>query len=74
MTKPAEDPKVSEPEQQIAAPEASVPQPSKPVLDIPRVTPDPPIDQAATDSNPKASSPAKTAKPHDVDVEITKTG
>ena len=46
MTKPAEDPKVNEPEQQIPAPETSAPQPSEPVLDVPLVTPDPSIDQA----------------------------
>ena len=72
MNKPAEEPKVSEPEQQTAAHEASVPQPSEPVLDIPLVTPDLPIDQANNDPlNPEASSPIKTAHTQDDDVVIT---
>ena len=44
------DPKVNDPELQTTAPDASVPESSEPVLDIPPVTPDPPIDQANNDS------------------------
>ena len=75
MTKPAADPKVNKPEQQTPAPEISVPQSSEPVLDIPLVTSEPPIDQANDDPlNPEASSPVKTADTHDDDVVITDTG
>ena len=75
VNKPVEDPKVSEPEQQTAAPEASVPQPSEPVLDVPPEIPGSSIDQ--TDDNPlntEASSPVKIAETHDDDVVITNTG
>ncbi|XP_040257880.2 uncharacterized protein [Aegilops tauschii subsp. strangulata] len=73
---PVEEPTVNEPELQPAAPEASVLElPLESVHDMPTMTADPPVDQAADGSvNPEASSPAKTADPQDVDVEITKTG
>ena len=73
---PVEEPTVNEPELQTAAHEASVPEPPlEPVHNMPTMTADPPVDQAVDDSlNPEASSPAKTADPQDVDVEITKTG
>ena len=74
VNKPTEDPKVSELEEHTIAPEAFVPQPSEPVLDIPPVTPDPPNDQANDDTlNIEASSPVKTAETHDDDVVITIT-
>ena len=74
--KPAEEPIFKEPELQTAAPEASVLEPPpKPAHDMPTPTADPPAEQAADGSeNPEVSSPAKTADPQDVDVEITKTG
>ena len=50
MTKPAEDPKVNEMEQQIPMPETSAPQSSEPVLDDPLVTFDPPMERASDDS------------------------
>ena len=57
------------------APEASVPEPSDPVHEIPTMTVDPPVDQAKDDSlTPETSSPVKTAKTQDDEVEITKTG
>ena len=75
MTEPAEDPKVNKPEQQTPAPEISVPQSSEPVLDVPPMTSDPPIEQASDDPlNPEASSPVKTTETHDDDVVITNTG
>ena len=75
MTEPAEDPKVNKAEQQTPAPEISVPQSSEPVLDVPPVTSDPPIDQASDDPlNPEASSPVKMTDTHDDDVVITNTG
>ena len=43
VNKPAEDPKVNEPEQTLAAPEDSVPPSSELVLDDLPVTSDPPI-------------------------------
>ena len=75
MNKPAKDPKVSELEQQIAAPEASVPQPSEPVLDVPPEIPGSSIDQSNDDPlNTEASNPFKIAETHDDGVVITNTG
>ena len=75
MTKPAEDPKVPEPEQLIPASDSSVPKPKEPVHDVPPEIPDPSIDQ--TNNNPlntESSSPIKPAETHDDDVMITSTG
>ena len=44
VTKPAEDPKVHEPEQQILASEAFVKQSEEPIHDVPPEIPDPSID------------------------------
>ena len=75
MIKPAEDPKVPEPEQQMPASDTSVPQPEEPVHDVPPEIPDPSIDQ--TNNNPlntESSSPIKPAETHADDVMITSTG
>ena len=75
MTEPVEDPKVNKPKQQTPVPKIFVPQSSESALDVPRVTSEPPIDQASDDPlNPEASSPIKTAGTHDDDVVITNTG
>ena len=75
MIKPAEDPKVPAPEQQIPASDTSVPQPEEPVHDVPPEIPDPSIDQ--TNNNPlntESSSLIKPAETHADDVMITSTG
>lgn len=75
MNKPVKDPKVSTPEQQTAAREASVPPPSEPILNDPPVTSDPAMEQTSDDPlNPETSSPVKTADHHDDDVVITDNG
>ena len=75
MTEPAEDPNVNKLEQQTPAPEISIRQSSEPVLDIPPVTCEPPVDRDSDDLlNPEASSPVMTADKHDDDVVITNTG
>ena len=75
MTKPAEDPKVVELEQQILASDTSVPQLEEHVPDIPPEIPDPSIDQANNDPlNTESSSPIKPAETHADDVMITNTG
>lgn len=74
MIKPAEDPKVPEPEQQIPASDTSVPQPEEPVHDVPPEIPDLSGDQ--TNINPlntESSSPIKPAGTHADDVMITST-
>ena len=75
MNKVVEDPKVGESEQQTPAREISVPQSSKPVLDVTSTTHAPLVDQACDDTlNPGAPSPVKTADAQNDDVVITKTG
>ena len=75
MTKPAKDPKVHEPEQQIPAPDASVQQSEEHVHDVPPEIPDLSSDQ--TNINPlntESSSPIKPSGTHADDVMITGTG
>ena len=75
MTKPAEDPKVHEPEQQIPTSDTSVPQPEEPVHDVPPEIPDPSIDQTNNNPlNPESPSPIKPAEPHADDLMISSTG
>ena len=74
VTKPAEDPKVTELEQQIPASDTFIAQPEEPAPDIPPEIPDPSIDQ--TNNNPlntKSSSPIKLAETHADHVMITGT-
>ena len=60
MTKPAEDPEIVEPEQQVSAPDASEKQPDEPAPDVPPEIPDLPIDETNTNSlNTKPSSSLK---------------
>ena len=75
VNKPAEDPKVPEPEQQIPASDTSVPQLEGPVPDAPPEIPDPSIDQTTNNPlNAESSSPIKPAETHADDVMITNTG
>ena len=75
VNKPVGDPKTSEPEQQTAAPEDSVPPPPEPSLDDPPVTFDPPMEQVSFNPlNPGTSSLVKTSSTQDDDVVITNTG
>ena len=74
MTKPAEDPKVHEPEQQVPAYETSVLQTKELVHDVPPEIPD--LSSDRTDINPlnsESSSLIKLSEIHD-DVIITGTG
>ena len=74
MIKLAEGPKVHEPEQQIPASDASVPQPEGFVHDVPPEIPDLSGDQ--TNINPlntESSSPIKPSGAHADDVMITNT-
>ena len=75
MIKPAEDPKVPEPEQQIPGSNTSVVQPDEPVHDVSPEIPDLSSDQ--TKLNPlstESSSPLKPSETHADDVMITGTG
>ena len=75
MNKPAEGPKVHEPEQQIPASDTLVPLPEEPVHDVPPEIPDPSVDQINNNPfNTESSSPIKPAETHDDDVMITSTG
>ena len=74
MIKPAEDPKVHEPEQQIPASDTSVLQPDEPVHDVPPEILDLSSDQ--TNLNPlstESSSPLKPLETHADNVMITGT-
>ena len=75
MTKPAEDPKVPEPEQQIPASDTSMVQPNEHVLDGPLEIPDLSSDQTKLNSlNTESSRPLKPSETHTDDVLITGTG
>ena len=72
MIKPAEDPKVHEPEQQITASDTSVPQPEEHVHDVPPEIPE--LSSDHTNLNPlntESSSPIKPSGTHVDDVMIT---
>ena len=74
MTKPAEDPKVVEPEQQVPASDASEKQPEEPAHDVPPEIPD--LSHDHTNTNPlntESSSPLKPSEEHSEDVMITGT-
>ena len=75
MTKPAEDPKVVEPEQQVPVSGASERQPEEPAHVIPPEIPD--LSHDHTNINPlntESSSPLKSSEEHSEDVMITGTG
>mgnify|MGYP006961254986 CR=1 FL=1 len=72
MTKPAEDPKVHEPEQQVPASDISEKQPEEPAHDVPPEIPD--LSYVHTDVNPlntESSSPLKPSEEHNENVMIT---
>ena len=74
VTKPAEDPKVHESEQQVPASDASEKQPKEPAHETPTKIPD--LSHEHTDINPlntKSSSPLKPPEEHGEDVMITST-
>ena len=74
MTKPAEDPKVHEPEQQKPVPEASVQHPKELVNDLPPETTDLSTDHTNVNPlNTESSSPTKPSETHAEDVVITET-
>ena len=75
MTKPAEDPKVHEPEQQVPASNASEKQPEEPAHDTPPEIPNRSDDQTKLNPlNTESSSPIKLSGTHADDVIITSTG
>ena len=74
MTKPAEDPKIHESEQQVPASDASEKQPEEPAHEAPPEIPD--LSHDHIDINPlntKSSSPLKPSEEHGEDVMITGT-
>ena len=75
MTKPAEEPKAHEPEQQTLASDTSMPQHQEPVHDVPPEIPD--LSSDPTNVNPlgtESSSPIKPSVTPNDDVMITGTG
>lgn len=75
MTKPAEDPKVIEPEQQVPASDASEKQPEEPAHDVPPEIPDLSLDHTNINYlNTESSSPFKPSVEHSEYVMITGTG
>ena len=75
MTKPAEDPKGVEPEQQVPASDASEKQPEEPAHDALPEIPDPSHDQKNVNPlNTESSSPLKPSEEHSEDVIITGPG
>ena len=74
MTKPATDPKIHEPKQQVQAPDASEKQPEVPAYEAPPEILD--LSHEHTDINPlntDSSSPLKPSEEHGEDVMITRT-
>ena len=72
VTKPAEDPKVVEPKQQVLASDASEKQPEEPAHDVPPEILD--LSHDHTDINPlntESSNPLKPSEEHGEDVMIT---
>ena len=75
VSKPAEDPKVIEPEQQVSTPDACEKQPDDPAPDVSPKIPDLCVDDTnINSSNPAPSSPLKPSETHTDDVLITGTG
>ena len=75
VSKPTEDPKVIELEQQVSAPNASEKQPDDLALDVWPEIPDLCIDDPnINSSNPAPSSPPKPSETHTDDILITGTG
>ena len=75
MTKPAEDPKVVEPEHQVPASDASEQKPEEPAHDVPPEIPDLSLGHTNINSlNTESSSPLKPSEEHSEDVMITGTG
>ena len=75
MIKPTETPEITEPEQQVSVPEASVKQPEEPVTVTPPEIPD--LSIGGTAISPSTSAPSclsKPSEPQDDDVLIIGTG